>query len=133
MPSSPLGHGGLADPGDALKVVGSLELSSRTRTLVRRIAPCSWYIRSLQAVVVISYKETPRPSLGRFGVRVPHPHLMWRQVDKSGSVAEKGTPEIPDGSSPGLARAVSWATGGPNVPLCPWLARQAPTFAHVTA
>ena len=62
-----------------------------------------------------------------------HLHLMWRQVDKSGSVAEKGTPEIPDGSSPGLARAVSWATGGPNVPLCPWLARQAPTFAHVTA
>jgi len=44
-----------------------------------------------------------------FGSLSAH-HVVMRQVDKSGSVAEKRTPEIPDGISERPAEAVSWAT-----------------------
>ena len=37
-----------------------------------------------------------------------------RQVDKSGSVAEERTPEIPDGLGESPAETVSWATAGPR-------------------
>jgi hypothetical protein len=52
-----------------------------------------------------SWTETGRSKFESFCV---HPK-KWRQVDKSGSVAEKRTPEIPGGTGGRPAEAVSWA------------------------
>ena len=62
------------------------------------------------------------------------PHWrVRRQVDKSGSVAEKRTPEIPGGTGGRPAEAVSWATADSRAAWLPRRPRQAPMFAHVAA